>query len=794
VIRIRRSTFRTLLVSVILAAAALVMAACDLSGTDLGGAAGGQLSCQRGNPDRLDCSSLSVSGVCRADGTAEFTITNTGDAGEGDMRQPTEYRIYVDDVLVETGQVQLNGGASMTVTYSAAGDIRLEADQQVGHPGSSLPRETLSCGGVPPTHTAEPPTQTPVPPTTTPLPPTSTPVPPTATPRSGQLRITLCHATGSATNPYVEITVSYNAVDGHGHEGHTGDIIPAPAGGCPQPTSPPTATRQPPREQITLCHATGSATNPYVLITVSYNAVDGHGHEGHAEDIIPAPADGCPKPPPPPVTSTPRPTETPRPPRERITLCHATGSATNPYVEITVSYNAVDGHGHEDHANDIIPMPAGGCPRPPTPTVPPPPQRITLCHATGSATNPYVEITVNYNAVDGHGHEGHAFDIIPMPAEGCPRPSATPTPSPTPTLPPTPTPTAPPTATPTLPPSTPPPPPPTEVIVPPAPPVALTCPQWLLFHTFRDENLEIYRLDGVEGVTGQLINLTNSPFVDSRPSRSPDDSLIVFETDRHGNIELYLADTEGINQWRLTTTSSNNVNPMFGPDNQTVIFQSDRNGNWDIFSINIVTEETRQLTSDPHDDAHPYWSPSMRYVTYESNRTGSWDLYILDTNTGEEFQLTHDVAVESFPLWSPNGRQIAFLSDKDGNLDLYVVNADGTDLRQITSGLGDTNNASWSPEGHRLAYQDERDGNLDVYTYDLRADEEYRLTEYEGVDSAPTWDCGGSRIAFTSMRDGNPNLFQVFWQGGPQSNLTIDPATDKWSQWSPSKEVGSRGY
>ena len=48
---------------------------------------------------------------------------------------------------------------------------------------------------------------------------------------------------------------------------------------------------------------------------------------------------------------------------ERVTFCHATGSATNPYVEITTSRSAVI-HAHDDHQDgrDIIPAPAGGCP------------------------------------------------------------------------------------------------------------------------------------------------------------------------------------------------------------------------------------------------------------------------------------------------------------------------------------------------------------------------------------------------------------------------------------------------
>jgi hypothetical protein len=43
------------------------------------------------------------------------------------------------------------------------------------------------------------------------------------------------------------------------------------------------------------------------------------------------------------------------------------------------------------------------------------------------------------------------------------------------------------------------------------------------------------------------------------------------------------------------------------------------------------------------------------------------------------------------------------------------------------------------------------------------------------------------------MRDGDANIFQVFWRGGSASNMTIDPSTDKWSQWRPSNDVSSTG-
>jgi hypothetical protein len=108
-----------------------------------------------------------------------------------------------------------------------------------------------------------------------------------------------------------------------------------------------------------------------------------------------------------------------------ITICHATGSATNPYVELTINKNGLNGHG--GHGGDIIPMPASGCPGG-NGGGGGGDDKITICHATGSSSNPYVQLTINKNGLNGHG--GHAGDIIPMPASGCPG-GSTPTPTPT---------------------------------------------------------------------------------------------------------------------------------------------------------------------------------------------------------------------------------------------------------------------------------------------------------------------------------------------------------------------------
>lgn len=110
-------------------------------------------------------------------------------------------------------------------------------------------------------------------------------------------QITICHATGSETHPYEEITINTSAVSAHDDHQWGEDIIPAPAAGCPSGTTPPPGPETPPPtdgKKLTICHATGSATNPFVVITIDENALPAHRNHQEGEDIIPAPAAGCP--------------------------------------------------------------------------------------------------------------------------------------------------------------------------------------------------------------------------------------------------------------------------------------------------------------------------------------------------------------------------------------------------------------------------------------------------------------------------------------------------------------------
>ena len=367
------------------------------------------------------------------------TITSTASAGSG-TKQYSSSTTSVCTINASTGVVTFVDAGTCTIaaTISSSGNYGAATATSISFTITSSPPTTSTTTSSTTTSTSTTSTSTTsttvAGATTTTTTTTVRATPNATTTTVSQLivnnsrRISICHATSSATNPYVLITVDRNSLNGHGD--HDGDIIPAPAGGCPtsRATQIAATTTTVTVGRITICHANANGT--YSQITVASSSLNGHGD--HLDDIIPAPSDGCPYSvrqyalqlvrtsstttvpgavPGASATTVPNVVD-----RSKITICHATAAGF--YVEITVDRSGLNGHG--DHDGDIIPAPASGCPtavsRQAAPTTTVPAGKIAICHATAAGI--YVSIVVDREGLNGHGD--HAEDLIPAPAGGCP--------------------------------------------------------------------------------------------------------------------------------------------------------------------------------------------------------------------------------------------------------------------------------------------------------------------------------------------------------------------------------------
>ena len=208
--------------------------------------------------------------------------------------------------------------------------------------------------------------------------------------------------------------------------------------------------------------------------------------------------------------------------------------------------------------------------------------------------------------------------------------------------------------------------------------------------------------------------------------------------------------------------------PVWSPDGRYVAFDSERDGNRDIYVIDTDTDEEHRLTNNSESDLAPTWSPDGTQIAFVSRRTDSWDIYVMDADGEDEYlrRLTNESdwdpvwSWESWdPAWSPDGKYIAFVSGPYLEPSIYLMDADGSNVRQLTYGGVDP---AWSPDGKYIAYRSASAGNIhipNIYVIDADGSNDYRLTNYDGYDGEPVWSPEGTQIAFVSSRDGDDNIY-----------------------------------
>ena len=262
--------------------------------------------------------------------------------------------------------------------------------------------------------------------------------------------------------------------------------------------------------------------------------------------------------------------------------------------------------------------------------------------------------------------------------------------------------------------------------------------------------------------------------------------------------------------WLSGSPGNRNDMPVWAPDGNTIAFFSDRGGNPDIFVMNSDGSQVVQLTRDAFaslyftksaEDRNPSWSPDGSQIAFESGRSNQMlnyvdhDIYVMAANGSNVQRLTDHGADEGGPHWSPNGEMIAYVKmeyfSEQGLIenpawDIYVMNADGTDQNQLTKDPSYELEPSWSPDGTRIAFISDRNGqNFDIYVMNADGSNVTQLTDDSANEFGPVWSHDGKQIVFNSDRNGNVQLFMISIDGSHLVQLTKDSSNSAYADWSP---------
>ncbi|MDX2076963.1 MAG: PKD domain-containing protein [bacterium] len=363
------------------------------------------------------------------------------------------------------------------------------------------------------------------------------------------------------------------------------------------------------------------------------------------------------------------------------------------------------------------------------------------------------------------------------------------------------------------------------------------CPDWLVYHTDKTGDWELFRLGELpDGLTGpeNLSQGVGPDVYDIAPSRSPDGLWIAFastrdteEGSRVKNWEIYVARVTGDDTRRITFNEfAMDLDPVWAPNGLKLAYETTTdNGDWEVRVFDLLTGENTIVTNNPANDINPSWSPDGSKLLIQSDREGGlWQIYEIDLGNGNAITKLSDGSGDDHdPMYSNDGTKIVFRSyrddprpetDRSREGAVYFMNVDGTGATRVSEIGGNATNHVFSPDDKLIAYQSNVvNGINDIFVYEIETGLTRLLTNnvgdpYQDVqDTAPTWYCESTLLVFTSSVDAtdeNPNNTNVFSVDAlpidaPPINadvdatrLTDDLEIDRDAQNSPSEENASR--
>jgi Tol biopolymer transport system component len=263
-------------------------------------------------------------------------------------------------------------------------------------------------------------------------------------------------------------------------------------------------------------------------------------------------------------------------------------------------------------------------------------------------------------------------------------------------------------------------------------------------------NTDARLVEGVgEGSRSIALSATSNRLVYSSGTSDPNIWRIILDSMSSGPTPTHSAA-----QTRLIASTRDDGQPQLSPNGRLIAFTSDRSGDPEIWLANSDGSGERQLTRlHAAISAGAHWSPNGKEIVFHSRPTGNANLYIVNVETGAYRQLTTGLTENYMPSWSHDGEWIYFGSEREGGEQIWRMPASGGSATRLTKNDGAI--AIESPDGRQIIYTKTTEPGLWMLSLD------------SGIESKIV----ANTVGFECFAMGRRGIY--FERGGVASGFTI---------------------
>jgi Tol biopolymer transport system component/predicted Ser/Thr protein kinase len=275
----------------------------------------------------------------------------------------------------------------------------------------------------------------------------------------------------------------------------------------------------------------------------------------------------------------------------------------------------------------------------------------------------------------------------------------------------------------------------------------------LAFATLR-QNADIWKLPVLpqsgmpRGSPEAVISTTRE---DSRGAWSPDGKMVAFNSDRAGDMNIWLFSPADSNPRQLTIGHGGDFQPNWSPDEKNIVFFSSRSGNPNVWEVEIASGALRRLTSNSGMNVNPFFSPDGTFIAYQSDQSGRLEVWVMNADGSNPRRLANVGVTGHFMRWSDSGREVIFRCTCGGKPATMKVSVDGGDPQPFVEMMGGSH-MSFSPDrsrimdvvGHRILWVSP--------VNDGKPEKVYEFSDPDVRIDYPVWSPDGKWVLFDRFR------------------------------------------